>query len=100
MASKFSNPKKLNLKNLKKEKMRAGTYKYLDKNKKIIYSGVSKKVQHRLFANFYGRSDYAQIPQKAKIRKKTIYYQVKYTPIKNARKIEKKNHKKIKKRKR
>ena len=80
--------------------MKAGTYKLLDKDKKLIYAGVSNKMQHRLFANFYGRSDYSQIPKKRQIRKKSKYYQVRYTNINNARKIEKKNHKKLKKKKR
>lgn len=79
--------------------MRAGTYKFLDKNRRTIYAGSSKKVQHRLLANFYGRSDYATIPQKAKIRKKTKFYQVKYTNIENARNIEHNSQKRLKKKK-
>ena len=83
MSKGFSSPRKLTGENIRKEKMQAGTYKLLDKNKKPFYAGSSKKVQHRLLANFYGRSDYAQIPKKSKIRSKTKFYQVKYTPIKN-----------------
>lgn len=87
---KFSKIKKLNLENLKKEKMNSGIYKLLNRNKTVIYVGVSNKVKHRLFAVLYGRSDYVQIDGKMKIRNSTKYYQILYTDIKNARKLEKK----------
>jgi len=85
----FSKIKKLDLENIKKEKMNSGIYKLLNRNKKVIYIGVSNKAKHRLFAVLYGRSDYVQVQGKMSIRNKTKYYQVLYTNIKNARKLEK-----------
>lgn len=86
----FSIIKKLDLANLKKEKMKSGIYKLLNRNKKVIYIGVSNKLKHRLFAVLYGRSDYVQIPGKMKIRTSAKYYQIMYMDIKKARKLEKK----------
>ena len=87
---KFSNPKRLNLENIKMERMSSAVYKLLNRNKTIIYVGVSTQLQHRLFAVLYGRSDYVQISGKMKIRNSTKYYQVVYTNIEKARLMEKK----------
>lgn len=86
---KFSEIKKLDLDHLKKEKMNSGIYKLLNRNKRVIYIGVSNKIQHRLFAVLYGRSDYVQIDGKMKIRNSTKFYQIKYMEIQKARKLEK-----------
>ncbi len=91
---KFSNPKRLNLENVKKERMSSGVYKLLNRNKRVIYIGVSTQLQHRLFAVLYGRSDYVQIAGKMKIRNSSKFYQVVYTSIESARSIEKKLKKK------
>ncbi len=93
---KFSGPRKLNLENIKSEENLPGVYKLLNRNKKIIYVGVSKRLQHRLFAVLYGRSDYVQIPGKMRIRNSARFYQKMYTNILNARMIEKKLKKKNK----
>ena len=85
----FSKIKNLNLENLKREKMNSGIYKLLNRNKKVIYVGVSNKLKHRLFAVLYGRSDYAQIRGKMKIKNNSKYYQIMYIEIKKARKLEK-----------
>jgi len=94
---KFSNPKKLSLSNLKKERLSSGIYKLLNRNKRVIYVGVSHQIQHRLFAVLYGRSDYVQISGKMTIRNSTKYYQVIYMDIGKARLYEKKLQKNIKK---
>jgi len=87
---KFSNLRKLSLENLKKEKLNSGIYKLYNRNRKLIYIGVSNILQHRLFAVFYGRSDYVQIKGKMRIKNSSKFYSVLYTNIKNARFIEKK----------
>lgn len=92
---KFSNHRKLNLENLKKERLSSGIYKLLNRNKKVIYVGVSHQLQHRLFAVFYGRTDYVQISGKMSIRNSTKYYQVIYMEIGKARVYEKKIKKRI-----
>lgn len=89
-----SNIKKLNLENIKKEKMSSGIYKLFNRNKKLIYIGVSKILQHRLFAVLYGRSDYVQIKGKMRISNSSKFYQVQYIPIGKARILEKKLKKK------
>ena len=89
----FSSIRKLSLENLKKEKLQSGIYKLLNRNKKVIYRGVSKIMQHRLFAVFYGRSDYVQVPGKMRIKNSTKFYQVQYLPIGKARLLEKKKKK-------
>ena len=90
----FSKPKKLSLENLKKERLSSGVYKLLNRNKTVIYVGVSHQIQHRLFAVLYGRADYEQILGKMKIRNASKYYQVIYTNIENARSLERKIKKK------
>lgn len=98
MGYKFSGYKRLKLDNIKKEKMNAGVYLIFNKNKKLIYSGCSKILKHRLQAILYGRSDYVQIEGKMKIKNSAQYYKVLYITIKKAREIER-NYKQWRKKK-
>ncbi len=85
----FSSAKKINFENIKKEKKESGLYIILDKNKKELYVGSSKNIQHRLEAIRYGRADYVQVDSKRILRKNAVYYKTLYTSIKKARKKEK-----------
>lgn len=88
--------KAINLENIKKVSPAPGNYYLYDKNKKRIYIGWSKNLQHRLFALLYGRADYAQVKSKFILRKEAKFFLIKYVSIAVARKIEKKKKKNLK----
>ena len=73
--------------------MAPGIYKLYDRNRRIIYTGSSHQIGHRLEAVLYGRADYAQVPSKAWLRRAVRYYSVRYMGIETARKEEKKSKK-------
>jgi excinuclease UvrABC nuclease subunit len=77
--------KKFDLENIKTEFNKSGYYKLYNKDKKVIYTGSSKRIQNRLLSVFYGRSDNATNENKKKVRKLTIFYSVEYTTLKKAR---------------
>ena len=74
--------------NINKETEEPGYYRLYDQDRKEIYIGSSNRIQHRLFALFYGRSDYATVKTKKALRKKAKFYYVQYTDINNARRTD------------
>jgi len=76
--------------NIEKESYRPGNYRLYNAKGKMIYTGSSKRVKHRLEALLYGRADYAQVDGKDGLRHQAKYYDVEYMPIKEARWKEKK----------
>ncbi|MCS3901047.1 hypothetical protein [Methanococcus voltae] len=84
----FSGFKKFNKINLGKEKRNEGVYKYYNQDKTLLYVGVSNEVKLRLLSAYYGRSDYAVLENKKKLRQNIAYYKVKYCGLDQARKIE------------
>jgi len=87
--------KSFSLANINKEKNAAGYYVYYNKTKKKTYNGSSKNIKQRLFACYYGRADWAQIPSKIRMRKnkQIAFYTVLYMPLKNARAKDRRNGK-------
>lgn len=83
--------KLFNLDNIKKEFNRSGYYKLFNYNKRLIYTGSSKRIQNRLMACLYGRSDYATNDNKIKVRNSTVYYTVEYTTLSKAREKDRSN---------
>lgn len=71
--------------NILKEKHKAATYRFYDKNKRLIYAGSSVDAEKRLEAPYYKRSDYATVRGKGIMADKTKYYHVHYCKIKQAR---------------
>jgi len=84
----FSNLKRLNLINVKKERHESGIYKIYNRRKNLIYVGTSTKLKHRLEAHLYGRSDYRQVAGKMELLKQSYYYATAYTDIHTARRTE------------
>lgn len=84
----YSQSKRINTENIRKEKERPGIYIIQNRNKSDIYIGVSENIQHRLQAILYGRADYNQVKKKKKLRRNASYYRRAYTNIEKARKIE------------
>lgn len=89
--------KSFNLSNINKEKKAAGYYVYYNRDRRKTYNGSSKNIKQRLFAVYYGRADWAQIPAKIQMRKnkQIAFYDVQYMPIKNARARDRRNNKGI-----
>jgi len=93
---KFSKIKLINLENIKKEKFSPGMYIILNRKKKRIYVGSSKRIKHRLEAILYSRSDYVHVNSKRILKKNAVYYQTSYMDIAKARKSEKNMKKDLK----
>jgi len=87
--------KSFNLTNINKEKATSGYYIYYNSDRKKVYNGSSKNIKQRLFACYYGRADWAQIPAKIRMRKnkQIAFYTVIYMPLRNARAKDRKNGK-------
>jgi len=87
--------RKITLDAIKSVSKKAGYYYLYNRNKKKIYIGVSHDLQHRLFALYYGRADYAQIKGKDKLRRAAFFFSVRYMSIAAARKFEKSHKSKL-----
>ena len=92
----YSELKPINTENVGKEKRKPGLYILVNQYGNEIYIGSSTQLRHRLKAVLYGRSDYAQVPGKQKIRKEATHYKRAYTPIEKARRIEGRRKKEMK----
>lgn len=87
--------KSFSLANINKEQASPGYYVYFNAQRKKTYNGSSKNIKQRLFACYYGRADWAQIPAKIRMRKnkQIAFYTVIYMPLKIARAKDRQNNK-------
>lgn len=64
-----------------------GVYKFYDKNGKLLYVGVAKRLRHRV-QSYHQKDEFNEHPTKKDLRPKIHTYEYKKVPLTKARKIE------------
>ena len=64
-----------------------GVYRFYDKNGKLLYVGVARRLRHRV-QSYYQKDDHKEHPTKKQLRPKIAKYKYTVLPLKKAREIE------------
>ena len=79
--------KRINKANIAKEPNKAGIYRIYNAKRQLEYVGISRIMRHRL-QSYYQVDDYSVNTTKKALRPHAVYYDVRYMPIDQARRLE------------